>query len=122
MQYSLYRFVMVAMLLFTATVSSGQMASVYDAPVVFPKSPTAAGVDKFGDYPVNQFSGLPQISINLYEITAGALKVPITLSYHAAGFRVNEKAGWAGLGWTVWQAGKLHAKLWGIRTKSRQVI
>lgn len=101
------------MLLFTATVSRGQMASVYDAPVVFPKSPTAAGIDKFGDYPVNQFSGLPQISINLYEITAGALKVPITLSYHASGFRVNEKAGWAGLGWTVMAGGQITRKIMG---------
>ncbi|MFX1704774.1 hypothetical protein PV783_12515 [Chitinophaga sp. CC14] len=93
--------------------SGAQTVSNYFAPTVFPKSPTAASIDKYGDYPVNQFSGIPDISISLYEITAGAFKVPITLSYHAAGFKVNEKAGWAGLGWTVFAGGQITRKIMG---------
>ncbi|WP_142686613.1 hypothetical protein [Chitinophaga polysaccharea] len=88
--------------------------NAYFVPTVFPKSPNVAGMDKYGDYPVNMFSGLPDISIPLYEVVSGDFKMPITLSYHASGFKVNEKAGWAGLGWSVITGGQITRRIMGI--------
>jgi len=70
-------------------------------PTVFQKSPNSQAFDKYGNYPVNLFSGLPEISIPLYTVEAGSLQVPITLSYHASGLKVNEPASWVGAGWSL---------------------
>ncbi|MDR6571319.1 hypothetical protein [Chitinophaga ginsengisegetis] len=93
--------------------SAQNSSNAYFIPTVFPKSPNVAAMDKYGDYPVNQFSGLPDISIPLYEIVSGDFKMPVTLSYHASGFKVNEKAGWAGLGWSVITGGQVTRRIMG---------
>ncbi len=73
----------------------------YILPKIFENSPNSASFVKFGNYKVNTFTGIPDISIPLYEIKAGDITVPITLRYHASGLRVTESAGWAGLGWSL---------------------
>jgi YD repeat-containing protein len=94
--------------------SLGQSSNhAYFVPNVFPKSPRAAAIDKYGDYPVNEFSGVPEISIPLYEVVSGGFKVPVTLSYHASGIKVNEKAGWVGLGWGVLTGGQITRRVMG---------
>ncbi|WP_139162750.1 hypothetical protein [Algoriphagus faecimaris] len=70
-------------------------------------SPNAASIQKYGDFNVNLFTGTPEISIPLFEIEAGPIKVPITLSYHASGIRYSDRASWAGLGWTVQVGGQV---------------
>src|ERR1700743_3187668 len=64
-------------------------------------SPTAAALGKFGDIPVGYHTGTPDISIPLYTIKAGKLSLPIGLSYHASGLKVQEQAGWVGAGWAL---------------------
>lgn len=64
-------------------------------------SPTAASLGKFGDIPVSYHTGIPQVSIPIYTITAGSLSLPISLSYHAGGLKVQEPAGWVGTGWAL---------------------
>jgi hypothetical protein len=71
---------------------------------VIPPSPNAASLGKFGDVPVNLYTGVPKVEVPLYEISLGNLKIPIGLSYHASGIKVEEEASWVGLGWTL-QAG-----------------
>src|SRR5258707_10657605 len=79
----------------------------YFLPQPFPRSPTATGLEKYGTYQVNEFTGLPEISIPLYTIEAGGLQVPITLSYHASGIKVTEVASWVGMGWSVSAGGQI---------------
>jgi YD repeat-containing protein len=66
-----------------------------------PPTPTVAALGKYVDAPVSLYTGTPEISIPIYEITAGNYKLPISLSYHAGGFRVSEESSWVGLGWSV---------------------
>lgn len=73
----------------------------YSVPVVVPQSPQAASLSKYNEYPVGNFTGIPSISIPLYTISSGDITIPLELSYHAGGFRVNEEASWVGLGWTL---------------------
>ncbi|MDR2040622.1 MAG: hypothetical protein LBQ60_22125 [Bacteroidales bacterium] len=70
-------------------------------PELIPASPEAAAIAKYINYPVDYNSGLVKIEIPLYEIRVGELVLPITLSYHASGIKVNENSGWVGLGWTL---------------------
>ena len=64
-------------------------------------SPTAASLGKYSDIPVSYHTGVPNISVPLYTVTEGSLQLPISLSYHAAGIRVDEVASNVGLGWSL---------------------
>ena len=88
-------------------------ASEYFIPMAFPKSPNAAEFAKYGDYQVNLYSGLPEISIPLYTVESGGLSVPITLSYHASGIRVNDAPSWVGAGWSVNSGGMVSRRVEG---------
>lgn len=68
---------------------------------LLPVSPEAAALTKMVEYPINMNTGVPDISIPFYEINVGGLKLPITLQYHAGGFRINEQATRTGLGWSL---------------------
>ena len=84
--------------------SSSSLMSGYGGnmlPQYSPLSPNAASIQKFGDYQVNLATGIPDISIPLHTITNGKLSMPITLRYHASGFKVHEHASWVGLGWAL---------------------
>ena len=67
-------------------------------PQYAPLSPSAAAQQKFGDYQVNLATGIPSIPIQIYTIKEGSLSVPISLSFHTGGTKINEQASWIGLG------------------------
>ncbi|MCS3795085.1 RHS repeat domain-containing protein [Niastella sp. OAS944] len=64
-------------------------------------SPTAAALAKYGDIPVSYHTGTPAINIPLYNIKSGSLQMPVSLSYHASGLKVQEQASWVGAGWVL---------------------
>jgi YD repeat-containing protein len=68
---------------------------------VLPPSPHASALAKYADIPVSLYSGTPQIAIPLYTLQERKLKLPIVLSYHAAGHKVEAVASRTGLGWSV---------------------
>lgn len=70
-------------------------------PKVIPPSPDAAALGKYGSTPVGLHTGIPEISIPLYTVKSGNLELPISISYHASGVKVNEIASWVGLGWSL---------------------
>jgi len=70
-------------------------------PKVVPTSPNAASLGVFGDIPVGHYTGVPNISIPLYEINLDELKIPISLNYHASGIKVMQEASWVGMGWAL---------------------
>jgi hypothetical protein len=61
-------------------------------------SPNAASLEKFGDVPVNLFTGTPDISIPIHTLNYGKISVPISLRYHPGSLRVAQQAGWVGEG------------------------
>jgi len=58
-------------------------------------------MQKFGDIPVSNYTGVPNISIPIYTIQFRDITVPISLSYHASGIKVAEEASQEGLGWML---------------------
>ena len=65
------------------------------------QSPQAASLSKYVEFPVSYYNGLSQISLPIYEIKSGDISVPISLSYHGGGIKVQEEASWVGLGWSL---------------------
>ena len=66
-----------------------------------PPSPNAASQAKFASMPVNLYTGTPSIQVPLLTLPGRHMNVPIGLSYHAGGFKVQEIAGPVGLGWAL---------------------
>lgn len=71
-------------------------------PDVIKPSPQAGEMVKYIDYPMDLSSGLPSTSIPIYNVTSGSINLPISISYHASGFKPNEdESGVIGLGWNL---------------------
>lgn len=66
-----------------------------------PLTPNAFQFLKYTEMPVSEYTGIPNISIPLYEIDVDGVKIPIGLTYHANGIRVSQEASWVGLGWDM---------------------
>jgi hypothetical protein len=87
-------------------------------PKVIPVSPTASKMEKYGDYPVSLYTGVPDITIPLYEIISGDIDIPISISYHASGFKVNDVSNPVGLGWALNAGGQISRT---VRDKADEV-
>lgn len=70
-------------------------------PIATPVSPEAASLLKAVNYPVNYNTGIPDITIPLYELKTRGMTLPISLSYHAGGFKAKTVAPVTGLGWDL---------------------
>jgi len=72
-----------------------------DLPKVTPPSPNAATLGKYGDIAVGLYAGTPNVSIPLYDIKLGNFSLPVSVSYHCQGLKVEEKSGNIGLNWAL---------------------
>jgi hypothetical protein len=79
-----------------------------------PKSPNAAALGQYGDVPVSYYTGVPDIKIPIYEIKVGTVSIPISLSYHASGNKVQDYPSWVGTGWVLNAGGVINRQQRGI--------
>ena len=70
-------------------------------------SPNARSFHRYGEIPVSLYTGTPNISIPLATLREGQLTLPLELSYHSGGVKVNDHPGWTGLGWTLIAGGAI---------------
>lgn len=73
-------------------------------------SPNASSLGLFTELPVSYFTGVPNISIPLYEVKGNKISLPITLSYNASGLRPEVHPGWVGNGWNLSVGGVITRK------------
>lgn len=100
-------------LIFVGIFSTDSLAQ--ELPKVMPPSPEATSVFKFGEVPVSLYTGVPNITIPIYDIEAKGLTIPISLSYHARGIQVAEIASQVGLGWSLNYGGMISRQIRGGR-------
>jgi YD repeat-containing protein len=81
---------------------------------VVPPSPNSASLGKYGEWPVSLYTGVPNISIPIYELKGSSVSVPISLSYHAGGNKVGDIASWVGLGWSLNAGGCITRSIRGL--------
>ena len=79
MKCILYQWTIVLCFLVAQLTVRAQTSQPSIIPTVFSKSPNSAALAKYGDYPVNLYSGLPDISIPLYTVESGG----VAGAYHA---------------------------------------
>ena len=70
-------------------------------------SPNVAAIERYGEIPVSLYTGIPNIEIPIFEINVHGFKLPITLSYHAGGIKVQDIASWVGTGWSLNAGGQI---------------
>lgn len=102
----------VAFTLYTTYIFAQPSVIKFDSPIS--PSPTAASLGKYGDIPTNNYTGVPQISVPIYDIKIGSNVIPVNLSYHAGGFKISDESSWVGLGWSL-NAG-------GVITRTKKMI
>jgi hypothetical protein len=83
-------------------------------PNIITGSTEAASLGKFGDWPVSEYTGVPNISIPLYSIKIKDLEIPVQLSYHAGGVKVDEIGSWVGTGWSLNAGGAVTRTIVGL--------
>ena len=64
-------------------------------------SQEAQSLGKFSEIPVDLYTGRTNINIPLFTISYNGIEVPISLSYHGGGIKVDDECGLVGLGWTL---------------------
>lgn len=101
-------------LLFVVTQLNAQDEHQKHVPNVLPPPPEVASLGKYVDFPVSLYTGLPEISIPIWSIKSGNINVPISLSYHASGIKVDEIASEVGIGWSLNAGGVLGRTIRGL--------
>jgi YD repeat-containing protein len=74
---------------------------------ILPVSPNTASLGNYAEIPVSSHTGIPEIGIPLWQASIGDINLPISLSYHAGGIKVDEIASWVGLGWSLNAGGSI---------------
>ena len=64
-------------------------------------SSDAQSLGNFAEIPVDLYTGRTNINIPLFTILHNDIEVPISLSYHGGGIKVDDECGIVGLGWTL---------------------
>ncbi|NOW98964.1 hypothetical protein, partial [Mucilaginibacter sp. SG564] len=77
-------------------------------------SPNAASLGKFGNIPVSYATGIPSVTIPLYEINVGKIKIPLSLDYHGGGVRVDEVSSSVGTSWALNGIGEISRNMIGL--------
>ena len=118
------RFFFITLLLFTLqTLSfsqeeeedpSIQLSPQLDMIMRVPQTPEAAAFVKYGNIPVNMYTGTPNISVPLHTLQGREFSLPIALSYDASGIKVDQIATWVGLGWNLNAGGAITRQVQGI--------
>ncbi|CAM1344186.1 RHS repeat domain-containing protein [Tenacibaculum amylolyticum] len=71
-----------------------------ELPKIIQPAPEARKMIEYGNIPVSFNTGVTSVGVPLYSLKAGNLQLPISLSYHSSGVRVNDPDGLTGLKWT----------------------
>lgn len=79
----------------------------FDIKKMLPTSPEAGMLGRFGEIPIGYYTGTPDISIPLYEVKEGEFSMPVIMRYHSSGVKVEDQAGFTGLGWNLDVAGSI---------------
>lgn len=102
-----------SMILF-AVRSEGQttvsaLPTYFDVKSMMPTSPDAAILGRFGEVPIGHYTGTANISVPIYTIEdkEANFSLPIVLSYHSSGVKVEDQGGVAGLGWSLSAEGSI---------------
>ncbi|WP_234997939.1 hypothetical protein [Mucilaginibacter sp. OK098] len=103
---------LLALLQYTAYAQVDQSLENLRNPI--PPSPNASALIRYSEWPVSLYTGVPEISIPIYELKGRNISLPVSLSYHASGNRVGDIASWVGLGFSLNAGGLISRTVRGL--------
>ncbi len=65
------------------------------------ETPIEASFNKFIENPINLYNGTPNVDVSIYTLRDRDVEIPINIRYNTSGIKVDEEAGWIGLGWNL---------------------
>ncbi len=68
---------------------------------IAPLSPNAASLLRFTETNISPYTGAAGISIPIYSLSSGSLKLDLSLGYSSTGNKITDVASWVGLGWNL---------------------
>ncbi|KAA8476166.1 hypothetical protein F1649_20470 [Arcticibacter tournemirensis] len=74
---------------------------------IVPPSPNASTYQLYGNYPVSYNTGLPDITIPIYNVNLKNYSLPINISFHASGRRAELNFSSLGVGWALNAGGQI---------------
>ncbi|UPQ76045.1 hypothetical protein [Chryseobacterium nepalense] len=77
------------------------------------KSPESYAFEKYGNVPVNLYTGAVDLKVPVTSIEENGVSIPITLSYDSSGFIPHKKSEVAGVNWTLVAGGRITRTLKG---------
>ncbi len=118
---NLNKYSLVIIVLLYSVLAKGQAAAndvpqiKTELPTVVPPSPTVAALMKFEEVPVSTYTGVPDISIPLFsDVGNHGLAFNLSLNYSPSSIKKDEKAGYTGLGWSLFAGGTISRTIRGI--------
>ncbi len=93
----------------TPLVTVNALLNAYEVP-----SPNQSSFNKVNFIPVSNYTGRSNVTIPLYEVVSGDIKVPITLSYNTSGVKVNDVPSFVGSNWSLNAGGKVTKTIKGL--------
>jgi len=69
------------------------------------QTPEIANLGMFGTIPVSHYTGIPDISVPLYDIKVGDYVLPVSANYHLASVKPEVQSGILGMGWNLMAGG-----------------
>lgn len=111
-----FKFQCVVFFLISVNVFSQNVNISADLPNISPPSPTVAALMKFEEVPVDHYTGIPDISIPLYnsETTSKDITIAISFKYHPSSIIIKETAAYTGLGWNLIAGGTVSRTVRGL--------
>lgn len=70
-------------------------------------TPEASALGQYGKYNNSGYTGVPNISVPLFDICSGDFTMPVELCYDASGIKVDQQATYVGLGWNMVMGGSI---------------
>lgn len=87
-----------------------------DLPEIIPPSPTVANLMRFEEIPVSNYTGVPDVTIPLFQIPTHSqdLNINISLNYHPSNVKADNIASDVGLGWSMIAGGTISRTVRGL--------
>jgi hypothetical protein len=104
----------IIILILTFSKSFSQDPEQVRLPKIIPQSPDVQALGKFGEIPVGLYTGVPDVSIPIHNISMGNFTFPINLNYHGSGIKVEEVSSSVGLGWALSSGGVITQSVNGL--------
>jgi len=73
-------------------------------------SPNVSSLGVYGNVPISLYTGMPQVSIPLYNIEYKGITIPISINHFTGGIHPDQHPGWLGVNWSL-QAGGVISRI-----------